>query len=124
MTHAADHIAERLDEFRRQLLAEQRRLLQRVAHLEGDLRWLDENVETEVVEEGQERSIACLLERLDEQERAEILAIDHALERMDRGAYGICSRCAAPIPLARLRAVPMAETCVACGRTGAGPRRT
>lgn len=124
MSHAVSHVTERLDEFRRRLLAEQRRLLQRVAHLEGDLRWLDENVESEVVEEGQERSIARLLERLDEQERAEILAIERALERMDRGAYGICSRCAAPIPLARLRALPMAETCVPCGTTGAVTKQT
>ena len=41
-------------------------------------------------------------------------AADDALDRLAAGTYGICERCRAPIPLARLRAVPETKLCVTC----------
>jgi DnaK suppressor protein len=112
-----------LGELRAALLGQRRRLLRQVARLENDLRWLSEDVEPEVVEEGQEEMLAQLLAGLDERSRAEIDAIERALERMERGGYGICSNCSQPIPLARLRAMPTAELCLTCARQReAGPR--
>lgn len=101
-------------EFRRALLAQRRRLLARVAQHEGDLCWLDENLEPEMVEEGQQQTLARLLARLDEHERAEITAIDRALERISHGEYGICKACRGPIPVARQRAMLTADTCQPC----------
>src|SRR3546814_13132406 len=40
--------------------------------------------------------------------------ISAALAKIDAGTYGICERCAAPIPFARLEAVPYAAYCVTC----------
>lgn len=40
--------------------------------------------------------------------------VDAALERVDAGRYGVCERCGAPIPAARLAVRPTAVTCVAC----------
>ncbi|MFE7665800.1 TraR/DksA family transcriptional regulator [Streptomyces celluloflavus] len=40
--------------------------------------------------------------------------VEAALERMDRGRYGNCHRCARPIPLDRLEIVPQARYCVRC----------
>ena len=39
-----------------------------------------------------------------------------ALERIDKGTYGICLRCGNPIPEGRLQAVPEAELCIHCQR--------
>lgn len=104
----------RLDDVRQALRSQRRHLFTHVAELERALRWLDENVEPETVEEGQEQAMARLLERLDDRGRAEIEAIDHALERIDRGAYRMCRACGASIPLARQRALPTADTCLPC----------
>jgi RNA polymerase-binding protein DksA len=117
MSPTPSDINTQLDEFRSLLLAQRRRLFGQVAHLEDDLRWLEEDIESEVVEEGQEETIARLLTRLDERGRSEIEAIDHALERIDRGEYGLCAVCGEAIPLARQRAVPTADTCLSCART-------
>ena len=38
--------------------------------------------------------------------------IDHALERLDEGTYGICEVTGKPIPVARLRAIPWATMTV------------
>jgi DnaK suppressor protein len=41
-------------------------------------------------------------------------SIEHALERLRRGAYGVCSDCGSEIPAARLRALPFADRCRPC----------
>jgi RNA polymerase-binding protein DksA len=43
-----------------------------------------------------------------------IAQVDAALQRMDAGTYGTCTRCGNPIPLARLELRPYGSTCVAC----------
>ena len=48
------------------------------------------------------------------QARRDVAAIEAALERMDRGLYGTCTRCEAFLPLDRLRLAPHVQQCVAC----------
>ena len=50
----------------------------------------------------------------DESERDEVQRVRDALARLDAGTYGVCVRCAAEIPTARLEAVPTASMCVQC----------
>jgi len=49
-------------------------------------------------------------------------AIEHALQRMTAGTYGLCQRCGQPISTERLDARPAAEFCIDCAR-GLEPRR-
>lgn len=51
---------------------------------------------------------------LDAEEREEIAATRAALSRIGDGTYGSCARCGRPIAEARLRALPLAITCVTC----------
>jgi RNA polymerase-binding protein DksA len=44
--------------------------------------------------------------------------INAALHRLDRGTYGICERCGAPIPFERLEILPMTRLCVQCQNNG------
>lgn len=46
-----------------------------------------------------------------------LAALDRALARADAGKLTTCERCGGDIPLARLRAMPGATTCIACART-------
>lgn len=101
-------------ERKEELLERRRRLLRQVARLEDDLRWLESDVEPELVETGQDEMLARLVARLDEHDRAELAAIDKALDRIAAGVGDVCRACREPIPEARLRAVPTADTCVAC----------
>jgi DnaK suppressor protein len=41
-------------------------------------------------------------------------AIEEALQRMDRGTYGICRDCGEPIAGARLNAIPWTRVCIVC----------
>jgi DnaK suppressor protein len=41
-------------------------------------------------------------------------AIEEALQRMDKGQYGICRDCGEPIAAARLEAIPWTRVCIDC----------
>lgn len=44
----------------------------------------------------------------------ELVLIDEALEKIERGSYGICADCGEEISLPRLHAVPAARYCIEC----------
>jgi DnaK suppressor protein len=41
-------------------------------------------------------------------------AIEEALQRMEKGTYGICRDCGDPIAPARLQAIPWTRVCIVC----------
>jgi RNA polymerase-binding transcription factor DksA len=57
------------------------------------------------------RETTDILVRLLDQNREQV---EHALERMREGAYGICESCGRRIPAARLEYQPAATRCVEC----------
>ncbi len=55
-----------------------------------------------------------LASTLSESERVRLEAVEKALERVDKGTYGICEACQKPIPLARLKVLPFARLDIKC----------
>ena len=49
-----------------------------------------------------------------ETEEDTLSAVEGALERIEEGAYGICTECGSRIPKARLNAIPYAPYCIRC----------
>jgi DnaK suppressor protein len=49
-----------------------------------------------------------------ESEERLVQKIEHALERIDAGTYGICEGCDGEIPIARLTAKPSVALCITC----------
>ncbi|MCK6457809.1 MAG: TraR/DksA C4-type zinc finger protein [Phycisphaerae bacterium] len=47
-------------------------------------------------------------------ETAQLEEINAALERIDKGAYGVCVNCQKPIPRKRLEVLPFAKRCLKC----------
>lgn len=71
----------------------------------------DSAVERELAETGAARTEETLAD------------IEHALNRLEMGAYGSCEVCGLPMPMERLEAIPSARLCVACtGRRVGWPR--
>ena len=56
----------------------------------------------------------AVLSRLQGQEKHELDEIDAAQTRLAAGTYGACEECGMPIPLSRLRALPVARFCMPC----------
>jgi DnaK suppressor protein len=102
--------------FVEQLRRRREAILEEVARVERDLKWIAEDRESEFEERAQEERSACLLARLDDVGKREIEEIDEALRRVSAGTYGICAQCGGRIPQARLRALPMTRVCIDCAR--------
>jgi RNA polymerase-binding transcription factor len=54
------------------------------------------------------------LETLIAQARQQLLELEDALARLERGGYGICEGCGQPIAAERLEVRPTARTCISC----------
>lgn len=111
--------SEQYDELRRALLERKDALAQEVE--DGTRRRLEEdrfrNMAGEVGDAGDASTAteqADLRNSQIERDVAELRAIDAALNRMEEGSYGMCTRCGGEIGAARLGANPAAERCIAC----------
>lgn len=102
------------------LLEERHRAMARLGRLRGDYSDIvdttrDSNADDEHDPEGHtiafERAHVDVLVR---QAAERVAEIDAALARWAEGRYGVCERCGAHIPAARLEARPTARTCVNC----------
>jgi len=51
---------------------------------------------------------------LRENEQLNLKQIERALERLEKGTYGVCERCGKRIPEERLQALPQATLCTGC----------
>ena len=67
--------------------------------------------ETDLAQALSDRETTDILVHLLDENREQV---EHALERVREGAYGICESCARRIPAARLRYQPAATRCVEC----------
>ncbi len=101
-------------EFRARLGELKAALLRTVAVTDAELAALEVPETGGPPEHATSVSTASLLSRLEGQEKHELDEISDALGRLEAGAYGLCQRCARPIPLARLRAMPAARHCITC----------
>jgi RNA polymerase-binding protein DksA len=55
-----------------------------------------------------------VVDALGNEARAELVKISAALQRMDRGDFGICVECGLPINPGRIEAYPYADECIEC----------
>jgi DnaK suppressor protein len=52
--------------------------------------------------------------RIKDRERKLVMKIDEALDRIEKGGYGICEECEEPIGVERLKARPVTTLCIDC----------
>ena len=96
---------------RKKLLAMQAELQQRLQQTQSE--------ERHEVEEGDDTTaqlwqVSEVRDGLNDEAVAELRDIGRALDRLDSGDYGTCTRCGEPINPARLEALPYADFCIAC----------
>lgn len=117
------------ERFRRQLEAERAELLDTISHFEVAARNKKPGLGNHMADDGTEafdQAAGLALHRNDE---ALLSEVDSALNRLDRGTYGVCERCSNEIDDARLHALPYARLCILCqqhveeGMKGNGHRR-
>ena len=103
-----------IERLRRRLLERRLTLLTLRAHTLADAGGLRAEREPDWEDAAAIATTAARLETLGETERDELIRIDEALKRMERGSYGTCTVCHGPIERERLEAVPEADRCGGC----------
>ena len=102
-----DLIRQRLMARRRELLARYRDELERVEEeLAGRT--------AEIVESSAEEWDARVISSLGDADVRALVEVVEAVRRLDRGIYGVCTECDAPVGAARLEAKPEAALCIDC----------
>ncbi len=97
-------------EFYKNLLLERKRaLLKQVLSQDEDINEIRSDVAADPLDAAGNSSSLELMTTLGNHERHELAEIDHALAKIDEGAYGFCEESGEPIHPARLEAVPTAR---------------
>lgn len=101
-------------QMKEELLRRRKEIVERLGRVENHLRHTDKPLEADFAEQAIERANDEVLEVLDENMRNEVMQIDHAIELMEKGLYGICQSCQNPIAQKRLEALPYTSICINC----------
>jgi len=99
---------------RRRLEKARHELIGELGVTEEDLRWLEQDRESELEERSQDEATGEVLARLEERDYRRIREVLDALDRVADGSFGACARCGTRISLGRLRVIPTATLCGAC----------
>jgi DnaK suppressor protein len=103
---------------REQLEAEHKRLISELAQLQNNASTAEERREGSPFGKREEEATETLeLEKrlvLENRVRQETASVEHALEKIKQGTYGLCDNCGKLINPERLEALPQANFCLDC----------
>ena len=106
------------DELRSRLQSEQKRLLEELEQLKANVRPAEERREGSPFGKREEEATESFeFEKrlaLEKRIRDQLAEVEHALDKFEKGTYGLCDSCGKPIAIARLEALPYASLCVEC----------
>ena len=106
------------EQLRIRLEGEQKRLLEEIEQLEANVRPAEVRREGSPFGKREEEATESFeLEKrlaLEKQVREHLAEVEHALDKFEKGTYGLCDSCGQPIAPDRLEALPQASLCVSC----------
>ncbi len=103
-----------LEGIRRDLQWTRDQLAQRLRRVREDATHRAQPLSADAPDRAQEMENDEVLVRLGRSTERVIGEYDHAIERLDRSAYGTCESCGFTIEPERLQSVPQAAQCVDC----------
>jgi DnaK suppressor protein len=112
------YMVEQFEKQREQLEVEYKRLTDELAQLETNKSTAEERREGSPFGKREEEATETLeLEKrltLENRIRQEMAAVEHALDKIKKGTYGLCDNCGKKIDPKRLEALPQANLCLNC----------
>lgn len=109
MAKAKKYTKKKLATFKKVLLKRKGELLKQVIDQDDDIGELRDDQPADPLDLAGNTSSLELMTTLGNHERAELGELDHALEKIDNGTYGVCEVSGELIPEGRLMAVPTAR---------------
>jgi DnaK suppressor protein len=103
-----------LETVKQNLLDKQAEITSRVDRTHKHIHHKEEPVSADFSEQVTEMENEEIIHALDEEGRAELRQIQHALQRLEQGQYEICASCGENINQQRLEAIPETDQCINC----------
>ncbi|OFV97756.1 MAG: RNA polymerase-binding protein DksA [Acidobacteria bacterium RIFCSPLOWO2_12_FULL_54_10] len=104
----------RLEMYKKRLLDRRTELQDIVSRAEEDGRHADEEVARDLADKASSSYTKEFLFKKSNDDRFILQLVQDALERLERGEYGICVHCNGEMQQKRLDAVPWARHCIDC----------
>jgi RNA polymerase-binding protein DksA len=112
------YMTDKFKKQREQLETEHKRLAEELAQLQTNASSAEERREGSPFGKREEEATETLeLEKrlnLENRIRQEMAKVEHALDKIVKGTYGLCDNCGKPIDPQRLEALPQATVCMNC----------
>lgn len=86
----------------------------RLAKITDDVKHSEEPIEKDFSEQVTQNEDNEVKDFLGNAARKEITMIKQAINRIDKGEYGVCQVCGEPINIERLKVIPYSNMCVKC----------
>lgn len=99
--------------FKDLLIDKRRQLLERLEKIEQS-KVRKEPLDADSSEQAQELVNHEVVDALDDMEGQELDKINQALNRIEKGSFGVCVECGEDISDSRLKAVPFSSVCIQC----------
>ena len=103
-----------LEHYKKSLLTKQEELQGIVSRIEHDGRFIDEESNQDLVDKAASSYTKEFLFSQSNTDRAMLMQVVEALERLQHGSYGACQSCGDEMLQKRLEAVPWASLCMSC----------
>ncbi|HOV21258.1 MAG TPA: TraR/DksA C4-type zinc finger protein [bacterium] len=96
------------------LLKEKNTILKNLGYLKEGIESVEKGVPTHIGDLGTDEFVRGLGIDISHSEEQILRQIDEAIEKLEKGKYGICENCGKKIPKNRLKVIPYAKYCVKC----------
>jgi DnaK suppressor protein len=103
-----------LEGFHRTLLEQKARIIARARKMVAAEVQIDSDDLADEIDNAVSESNASFTGQMRERERGLLAKVERSLERIEQGSYGECESCGEEIGLDRLRARPVADSCIDC----------
>lgn len=100
--------------FKKTLSEKKEVIIQKLSGFINESKEMESNVAQDLVDKAETSYTKEFLLSLSDAERSQLLLIDDALKRLQRGEFGFCQRCGQEIGKKRLAAIPWTPLCINC----------
>ncbi len=107
---------EKLEYFKKRLLKMREDILNKAKKLKEDSYTLGTDGIQDMADAASNSYNADILMSISDNDLTLLKDIDNSLDKLARGAYGVCEECEEPISEKRLEANPVARYCISCKR--------
>jgi len=89
-------------------------IIRKLSEFINESKEVETNVAQDVVDKAESSYTKEFLLSLSDTERDQLMLIDEALRRVDKGDFGLCQLCSQEISRKRLNALPWTPYCINC----------